>query len=51
LKRGEFRSLIDLQPAINRYIAEDDDRPGPFVWTKTAGAIRAKISRQPERSE
>jgi hypothetical protein len=40
-----------LQSAINRYIAENDDRPRPFVWTKTAKAILTKISRQPERSE
>jgi transposase len=51
LKRGDFCSLIDLQSAINCYIAEHNDRPRPFVWTKTAEAILTKISRQPERSE
>ncbi len=48
LKRGDFRSLVDLQSAINRYIAEHNDRPRPFVWTKTAEAILAKVSRHAE---
>ena len=51
LKRGDFRSLVDLQSAINRYIAEHNDRPRPFVWTKTAEAILAKVSRHAEPSE
>ena len=51
LKRGDFRSLVDLQSAINRYIAEHNDRPRPFVWTKTAKAILAKVSRHAEPSE
>ena len=36
LRRGVFRSVVDLQAAINRYIAEHNDDPKPFVWTKTA---------------
>jgi transposase len=51
LRRGDFRSLVDLQGAINRYIAEHNDKPRPFVWTKTAEAILAKVNRQPEPSE
>ena len=51
LRRGDFRSLVDLQSAINRYIAEHNDKPHPFVWTKTAEAILAKVNRQPEPSE
>jgi transposase len=51
LKRGDFRSLVDLQSAINRYIAEHNDRPRPFMWTKTAEAILAKVNRHAEPSE
>ena len=33
LQRGVFHSLVDLQAAINRYLAEHNQRPKPFVWT------------------
>jgi transposase len=32
LKRGVFRSITDLQAAINRYLAEHNENPKPFVW-------------------
>ena len=35
LRRGVFRSLVDLQAAINRYLAEHNADPKPFVWTAT----------------
>lgn len=47
LRRGAFRSIADLQAAINRYIDEHNDDPKPFVWTKPAGTILAKINRRP----
>ena len=31
LKRGSFRSLVDLQAAINRYLDEANADPKPFV--------------------
>jgi transposase len=45
LKRGVFCSIVDLQAAINRYIAEHNDDPKPFVWTKTADTILTKTAR------
>jgi transposase len=51
LRRGVFRSIVDLQAAINRYIAEHNDDPKPFVWTKPPGAILAKLKRLPVPSE
>jgi len=33
LRRGVFRSIVDLQAAINRSIAEHNTKPKPFVWT------------------
>jgi len=51
LKRGVFHSIVDLQAAINRYIAEHNVDPKPFVWTKTAEAILANTARIPVPSE
>jgi transposase len=45
LQRGAFRSLVDLQAAINRYLAEHNHRPKPFVWTADPDRIIAKITR------
>jgi len=33
LRRGVVRSVVDLQAAINRYIAEHNTEPKPFAWT------------------
>jgi transposase len=43
LRRGSFRSLVDLQAAINRYLAEHNADPKPFVWTTTPDKIMAKL--------
>jgi transposase len=45
LKRGVFTSIVELQAAINRFIAETNDQPKPFVWTKSADAILAAVNR------
>jgi transposase len=45
LKRGLFTSIVELQAAINRFIAETNDMPKPFVWTKSADAILAAVQR------
>ena len=34
LKRGVFRSIVELQAAINRFLAETNADPRPFRWTK-----------------
>src|SRR5262249_51950098 len=48
LKRGVFRSLVELQAAINRFIAETNHEPTPFVWTADPDKIIAAIeSRAP----
>ena len=51
LRRGDFASITDLQAAINRYIAQHNGSPRPFVWTKSAEAILDKLNRQPDPSE
>ena len=45
LKRGVFYSLVDLQAAINRYLAEHNHKPKPFVWTADPDRIIAKVHR------
>ena len=47
IRRGVFRSIADLQAAINAYLAEHNANPKPFVWTKSAEAILAKLDRCP----
>ena len=50
LKRGVFRSIADLQAAINRYLREHNDDPKPFLWTKSADTILTKLDRLPVSS-
>jgi transposase len=45
LQRGVFRSLIDLQAAINRYLGEHNRKPKPFVWTADPDRIIEKVNR------
>lgn len=45
LKRGVFHSLIDLQAAINRFLAEHNECPKPFVWTADPDKIIAAVRR------
>ena len=46
LKRGVFRSIVDLQEAINRFIAETNSNPKPFVWTAEPARVLAAIARR-----
>ncbi len=45
LKRGVFRSIVDLQAAINRFVEETNASPKPFVWTKDPQGIIAAVNR------
>jgi len=45
LKRGVFTSIADLQAAINRYLAEHNHDPKPFVWTADPKRILAAVKR------
>jgi transposase len=45
LKRGVFRSVVDLQAAINRFIAETNQTPKPFTWTADPEKIIAAVKR------
>jgi len=45
LKRGVFHSLVDLQAAINRFVAETNQNPKPFVWTADPNRVLAAVKR------
>jgi transposase len=45
LKRGVFHSLVSLQEAINRFVAEANAKPKPFHWTKDPDTIIAAVRR------
>ena len=45
LRRGSFSSLVDLQAAINRYLAEHSIDPKPFIWTAEPEGIIEKARR------
>jgi len=44
LKRGVFRSVLDLQTAINRFVTETNADPKPFVWTANPKRALAAIN-------
>lgn len=45
IKRGSHRSARELVNAIQRFMAIHNERPKPFVWTKTADEILLSVSR------
>jgi len=45
LKRGVFRSVVDLQAAINRFVKETNQMPKPFQWTADPDKIIAAVRR------
>ena len=45
LKRGVFRSIVDLQAAIHRFIEDTNADPKPFVWTANPDTIIAAVKR------
>jgi len=45
LKRGVFRSIVDLQASINRFLAETNDNPKPFTWIADPDKIIAAVRR------
>jgi transposase len=50
IRRGVFRSIADLQTAINAYLVEHNASPKPFLWSQSADAILAKLDRCPVSS-
>jgi transposase len=50
LKRGVFRSIVDLQAAIKRFLREANDDPKPFTWTADPDKLIAAVARAPSVS-
>ncbi len=49
IRRGTHRSVRQLERAIKDYLAIYNEDPKPFVWTKTADEILAKVGRFAQR--
>jgi transposase len=45
IRRGVFKSVADLEAAIDAWIAERNSKPKPFKWTAKADTILAKNAR------
>ena len=45
LRRGVFRSVPELVTALEKYIAQHNREPKPFIWTAKANDILAKVAR------
>jgi transposase len=45
LRRASHRNVGELEAAIRQYLQASNDQPKPFIWTKTADQILAKIAR------
>ena len=46
IRRGTFGSVGDLTTKIKQFIDGWNDRKHPFIWTKTADDVLAKIKRK-----
>lgn len=46
---GAFLSVVDLQAAINRYLADHNIDPKPFCWKADPEKIIAAVSRGHQR--
>lgn len=45
LQRGVFRSVVDLQAAIDRFVEETNANPKPFVWSADPNRVLAAVKR------
>ncbi len=50
IRRGSFHSIVDLQAAIKRDLAEHNTEPKLFAWTASAASTLAKLNRLPAPS-
>ena len=51
IRRGVFKSVLELKAAIMEYLENHNDDPKPFVWTKSAGQILEKVARAKQALE
>ena len=50
IRRGSYRSVLQLKAAIQAFIDAHQADPRPFVWTKSADDILASIARFAQRT-
>lgn len=50
LRRGVFRSTRSLETTIRNYIDVHNEKPKPFIWTKTADEILDSVARFCQRT-
>jgi len=51
LKRGAFRSILELHRAVDDYLTKHNADPKPFTWTKPVTAILDKVDRAKQTLE
>ena len=44
-RRGVFHSVPELVAALEKYLAQHNREPKPFIWTAKANDILAKVAR------
>ncbi len=49
IRRGAFRSVEELEQAIEEYLRTHNEHPRPFIWTKSADLILSKVQKLAER--
>ena len=49
IRRGSFKSVEELEGAINDYLRLQNAKPKPFVWTKSADLILQKVKKVCDR--
>lgn len=45
LRRGVFRSVLELIEALDEFVDQHNENPKPFIWTAKANDILAKVLR------
>ncbi len=45
IRRGVFNSVAEIEATIADYLTDHNAKPTPFVWTKSADVILAKVDR------
>ena len=50
IKRGAHRTARALETTIREYLAITNERPTPFVWTKTANEILVNVAKFCQRT-
>jgi transposase len=51
IRRGVFKSVTELETAIQEYLDHHNADPKPFIWTASATAILEKVARGRQVSE